>query len=105
MPATWFGESWGAPFCTPDSHVDVPVGASCIYCHEVLVAGDQGVTLPSGSLHTDCLGRTLLGGANHISRLCRCYGGSLPSDPPGLTLRQAATLACETQRAELSTKQ
>ena len=49
----WFGESWGAPVCEPELHVDTPVGMVCIghdhlHSHRsaFIVAGDQGVTIP-----------------------------------------------------------
>ena len=49
----WFGESWGAPVCDPEQHVETPVGMVCIghdHLHSdrsaFIVAGDQGVTMP-----------------------------------------------------------
>lgn len=41
----WFGESWGAPVCEPDDHVDRP-DASCVYCMKPLIVGDQGLVVP-----------------------------------------------------------
>jgi hypothetical protein len=81
----WFGESWGAPVCSPDLHIPVPVGMDCVgheHMHEnrspQIEEGDQGITLPYyGPLgpvrvayHLDCwlheigadrLGRAALG--------------------------------------------
>lgn len=58
----WFGQSWGAPVCDPEDHVDTPVGKACIECLESIVSGDQGITMPlllaEGSMiiayHLDC---------------------------------------------------
>lgn len=62
----WFGESWGAPACDPETFVPTPVGWRCIgHAHmhnalrpERIEDGDQGVTMPGpGGLvayHLDC---------------------------------------------------
>ena len=49
----WFGESWGAPVCEPELHVETPVDMVCLghdHMHSTrssfIKAGDQGVTLP-----------------------------------------------------------
>jgi len=50
----WFGESWGAPVCEPQTHIETPVGMPCAG-HEHLhpdsrvgriVEGSQGITIP-----------------------------------------------------------
>jgi hypothetical protein len=41
----WFGETWGAPCCHPDEHIETPVGIRCAHCSRPFVAGDQGVVL------------------------------------------------------------
>jgi len=40
--------------------------------------------------HRECVLRSILGGANHIRRLCSCFGGTADPDPPGLSRREAA---------------
>lgn len=66
----WFGESWGAPVCDPELHVETPVGWQCIghdHLHvdrsPLIEEGDQGVTLPlyvepgradRAAYHLDC---------------------------------------------------
>ncbi len=42
----WFGESWGAPVCDPDDHVEPPVGMPCARCDRAIIEDDQGVFLP-----------------------------------------------------------
>jgi hypothetical protein len=55
MSATirWFGESWDAPICDPELHIEVPVGMICFghdHMHEgrtvEIMPSDQGVTMP-----------------------------------------------------------
>jgi hypothetical protein len=77
------------------------VTRSCLYCGETINAGDPFVTMPhhDGAVvveeryHRECLVRVVAGGVNHQLRRCRCCGGRLPPDPPGLTKREAALLA------------
>lgn len=40
----WFGESWEAPVCQDDNHVDVPIGALCedFNCRRPITECDQG---------------------------------------------------------------
>jgi len=54
----WFGESWGAPVCEPEEHIETPVGEPCGYCDEPIAEGDIGfrmpfVSDPSGIGHMD----------------------------------------------------
>lgn len=42
----WFGESWGAPCCTPEEHIETPDGEACPGCQRSIRMGDQGVELP-----------------------------------------------------------
>jgi hypothetical protein len=65
----WFGDSWGAPVCEPDEHVETPVGRRCFghdHMHakriELIEEDDQGVMIPFLSFdgpttiayHLDC---------------------------------------------------
>lgn len=65
----WFGESWGAPVCEDETHIEIPVGESCGYCDEPIAEGDQGLRMPfvgdpSGrgymNAHHGCLLRAVL---------------------------------------------
>ncbi len=88
----WFGLSWGAPVCDPADQVPVPVGEPCFWCGEAFVARDEGI-MSNVPMHLDCSMRSFIGGANHITGTCSCCGGDQPPDPPGLSKREAATLA------------
>lgn len=98
---TWFGTSWGARICDPLFRVDPPIGKSCLWCEEPIVAGESGVLIPhvaDGTVtdqpwHLECFLRSILGGINHQRGRCTCCGGDQPPDPPGLTKREAARLA------------
>jgi hypothetical protein len=63
----WFGESWGAPVCEPDNHIETPTWMLCaghdhMHTHRsrTVQAGDQGVTIPylghstEIAYHLDC---------------------------------------------------
>lgn len=43
--------------------------------------------------HIECWQRNLIGGLNHLKKLCYCNGGTLPPDPPDMTIREAAKAA------------
>lgn len=59
----WFGESWGAAVCRPETHVETPVGEPCRACGVPIEAGERGVVLldrdrggvAEGPMHVDCL--------------------------------------------------
>lgn len=42
---TWFGEPWGAPGCSPESHVETPVGQACHWCAHLIRRGERGLIL------------------------------------------------------------
>lgn len=65
---------------------------TCPACEEP-IAPDEALSrsvLNGKPAHLECVFRAVSGGANHIRKLCRCFGGTLDPDPPGLTRRQAA---------------
>lgn len=41
----WFGESWGAPVCEPETKVDTPVDAWCAWCEAPILKTDQGLMI------------------------------------------------------------
>ena len=43
----WFGITWGAACCTPDRHIERPVGETCHLCSKPIGEFDQGVALHS----------------------------------------------------------
>lgn len=67
----WFGESWDAPVCEPDEHVDAPVDRPCAYgCGCAIEKKDQGFLLPyvgrttqpaDLAYHRDCFLKSVLG--------------------------------------------
>jgi hypothetical protein len=78
----WFGESWGAPCCKPDDHVETPVDQTCLRCGEPIASGDQGLTMvhvescdpPVASVratHLDCFLKQIL---PHGPDCPRCRG-------------------------------
>lgn len=42
----WFGQSWGAPICSPEMHRPTPAGEACAYCSEAIARDDQGIITP-----------------------------------------------------------
>ncbi len=67
----WFGESWQAPVCEEEGHVETPVGQECFGCDKLIEATDSGVVLPfeggtedprrEAPYHKACFIRSLLG--------------------------------------------
>lgn len=43
----WFGESWGAPICDEDYHVETPIGRKCIYTDQTIRHDDRGFIVVS----------------------------------------------------------
>lgn len=64
----------------------------CAYCDEPVAIQDVGVQ----QFHQECKFRMVVGSVAHVTRRCSCYVmGSTEGDPPGMTLRQAASAALE----------
>lgn len=100
----WFGESWGAAVCSPVSHAETPIAEPCAWCMELIEDGDVGVIIPSMGergfdrvpFHLECHLRTIVGSVGHQRGLCSCFQRENPlEDPPGLSLREAASAAAE----------
>jgi len=67
--------------------------ALCGFCGEAIEPGQRA---PSHGepLHHECQMRLVVGSVAHIERRCGCYvAGSTESDPPHMTLREAARAA------------
>jgi hypothetical protein len=61
----------------------------CTYCYEPL-----DVPRHLAYLHRECAFRAVAGSVAHLQKRCSCYvPGSMESDPPGMTPRQAALAA------------
>lgn len=73
----------------------------CLHCEEPLDGEDVIESLPHfdgenwtiRGHHRDCAMRAVIGGLNHLLGHCTCCGGDQPPDPPGLTRREAASVA------------
>jgi hypothetical protein len=90
----WFGQSWGAPINEDCPETDVPLGATCIWCGELVDEQDSGVVYSNGPVaHFECFIRQGVGGVNHQLGRCTCCGGTEDPDPEGLTKREAAVEA------------
>jgi hypothetical protein len=63
-------------------------------CDEEIFPGEPFLDGAFQRFHRECLIRATMGSAPHQLGDCSCCGGTR-SDPPGLTLRLAARLACE----------
>ena len=93
-PTRWFGRRWDAPMLD-DNVVEVPVpaGQPCMYCGELIAAGDCGLMRialggtakePTASLkpaHMECDLRTMIGDVAHIEGRCRCSGVTTEPEP------------------------
>lgn len=45
----WFGESWGAPVCDPEDHIETPVDEVCpgrLCVRKIIREGDRGISVP-----------------------------------------------------------
>jgi hypothetical protein len=90
----WFGEPWGSSTLGVIPQVDVPLGAVCVWCEELIDEHDSGIVYANGPVaHRDCFLRQVIGGVNHIRGCCTCHGGTEPPDPPEMTRREAAEAA------------
>lgn len=100
----WFGETWHAPACEPELEVPTPVGEACLWCDEAIEEGQRGFTQTyvarDGArvvpMHLECSLRQTMGGALCADGTCQNCGdgsGGAISDPPGLTMREAAIAA------------
>lgn len=104
-----FGTDWEAP-CDPDREMSTPIGRTCSFCDEPIEKRDSGVEMPlvgpgepsTVVYHIECHLRTFVGSVGHQLRLCSCYKpeGLAVDDPPYLSRRRAAALACSIADAQ-----
>lgn len=89
----WFGESWGAPACEPETHAPTPVGDSCLDCRELILSHHQGFIMPNVELsglvrlaphHLDCHMAKILA---HGPECPHCRGKELGEHPQGCGMR------------------
>jgi len=75
---------------------------ACPWCDEAILDDEDTRAIPHVAAdgttsvrpwHRECLRRSIVGSYGHLLELCPCFDGDL-EDPPGLTRRQAARLAC-----------
>lgn len=97
----WFGESWGAPINDECPQIDVPFGAVCLWCEDLIDEDDSGIRYVNGPVaHAECFIRSVVGGVNHQRGTCSCQGGPDDPDPPGVSRREAAREAWEYLRSQ-----
>lgn len=67
----------------------------CMWCEEPVTAADAAIEMAAGTWHKECAMRMVVGSIGHLDRKCSCYVKSGPTedDPPGLTRREAASVA------------
>lgn len=77
--------------------METPVAQPCAWCKEEFIPGDRGVFYATGEpMHIECFMRQTTGSVTHVLHQCSCYiDGNPETDPPELTVRQAAKLAVE----------
>lgn len=100
MTIKCFGDN-DAAICQDCPHVETPINEKCGFCRELITAEDSGFVVPlvtsKGAselyYHHNCHIRQVVGGLNHQLGNCICCGGTLPPDPPELSLRTAADVA------------
>lgn len=64
----------------------------CVWCSEPVLPDEQAPI--SAPIHIECSIRSMVGSVAHVEGTCGCYvPGSKETDPPGISLREAAKLA------------
>jgi hypothetical protein len=93
----WFGPAPFAKICNDIPQGEQPVDEYCAWCSEAIRPGESGFWISAGlgpkAWHEECQLRSIVGGLNHLEGNCTCCGGTLPPDPIGVSIRDAAILA------------
>ena len=101
----WFGTPWPSRVCCgPSGQVieelrkPVPVAEDCFECEERFFRDDSGHAVIDientgrvriRHVHKECSARAVVGGLNHLNKVCSCHGGT-DAPPEGMTIRQEA---------------
>lgn len=73
-----------------------PFADICPFCNEPIAPTDRlDNTIQNVRVHWECGFRAVMGGVNHIRKICTCCGGTDDPDPPGMTRREAARAALD----------
>lgn len=73
---------------------------ACVWCGEPFEPKDDRFlkAFPFLRMHQDCGIRAIAGSVGHLEGRCSCFGGDA-EDPPGMSVREAATAAANVYRA------
>lgn len=97
----WFGYKPFAPVCDTEWRIETPIGHTCVWCGDPIGPEDNGFMVDHCTetgleplpWHQECYIRMLVGGVGHQERRCACFGGDTPTDPPEMTMHEAALAA------------
>jgi hypothetical protein len=93
----FFGYYGGlAPLLSCGGRTKTPTNATCAWCSEPILHGEDGVAHENGACeHIECFIRSIVGSVAHQKHRCPCYGGSDDHEEKGMTKRAAARAAFE----------
>lgn len=105
MTEAWFGKSWGAPACDPETHVPTPVGEKCLRCQEPILDGHQGLGIwcvdkwAEGTVfatkrwwHLDCYLKMVI---PHDEKCPHCRGVPIEKHAASCTMRSGGLCSCQ----------
>jgi len=97
MQMNYFGYYGGlAPLLHWGHWTETPSNASCAWCGEPILRGEDGIEDQDGRCeHIECFIRSIVGSVAHQKQRCPCYGGSDEHDEKGIPKRAAARAAFE----------
>jgi len=97
MQMNYFGYYGGlAPLLHWGHWTETPSNASCAWCGEPILRGEDGIEDQDGRCeHIECFIRSIVGSVTHQKQRCPCYGGSDEHDEKGIPKRAAARAAFE----------
>src|SRR5207247_10935661 len=95
MQMNYFGYYGGlAPLPHWGHWTETPSNASCTWCGEPILPGEDGIEDQDGRCeHIECFIRSIVGSVAHQKHRCPCYGGSDDHEEKGMTKRAAARAA------------
>lgn len=83
--------TWDAPATDGVPPMPTPVGEMCMYCHERIREGDNGMKRYGYTQHRECSLRSAMGGIGHLLDHEAFCGSELGPDA-GLSFRESALL-------------